>query len=116
MTIVRLNPAARYADATIYRGVVHTVEVPASEEGDITEQTRSMLAALEKTLEQVGSTKAHLLMATLYLCDMADYDGMNAVWEQWLPHGAAPARACVQVVRLAKPGWRVEIAVQAVQL
>jgi enamine deaminase RidA (YjgF/YER057c/UK114 family) len=52
-------------------------------------------------------------MATLYLTDMADYDAVNAVWEAWLPPGCAPSRACVQVVRLAAPGWKVEIAVQA---
>jgi enamine deaminase RidA (YjgF/YER057c/UK114 family) len=44
---------------------------------------------------------------------MADYDAMNAVWDAWLPAGTAPSRACVQVVRLARPGWKVEIAVQA---
>ncbi len=44
---------------------------------------------------------------------MADYDTVNAVWDAWVPAGTAPARACVQVGRLASPGWRVEIAVQA---
>ncbi|WP_018604687.1 RidA family protein [Uliginosibacterium gangwonense] len=115
MTIARLNPAPRYADATVFRGIVHAVEVPTIEDGDIRHQTESMLDLLEKTLEQAGSCKSRLLMATIYLIDMADYDGMNAVWEKWLPPGAAPSRACVQVVRLAKPGWRVEIAVQAAQ-
>jgi len=38
---------------------------------------------------------------------------VNAVWEAWLPPGCAPSRACVQVARLASPGWKVEIAVQA---
>ena len=63
--------------------------------------------------QQAGSGKERLLMATLYLTDMADYDVVNAVWDAWVPAGTAPSRACVQVVRLAKPGWRVEIAVQA---
>lgn len=115
MTITRHNPAARYADATVFNGLVHAVEVPASEEGDITAQTISMLRLLEQNLEMAGSGRERLLMATIYLVDMADYDGMNAVWEAWLPAGAAPSRACVQVARLAKPGWRVEIAVTAAQ-
>jgi len=114
MTISRLNPAARYADATIFNGLVHAVEVPASESGDISSQTRSMLDLLEASLSAAGTGKDRLLMATIYLVDMADYDGMNAVWEAWLPEGMAPARACVQVARLAKTGWRVEIAVTAV--
>ncbi len=113
--ITRLNPSARYADATIFNGLVQAVEVPAEEGGDIRSQTASMLALLERTLEAAGSGRERLLMATIYLVDMADYDGMNAVWEQWLPAGCAPSRACVQVLRLAKPGWRVEIAVMAAQ-
>lgn len=111
--IQRLNPSARYADATVFHGVVHAVEVPFGEDGDIASQTASMLAQLEKTLEAVGSGKDRLLMATIYLVDMADYDGMNAAWEEWLPFGCAPSRACVQVARLAHAGWRVEIAVTA---
>jgi enamine deaminase RidA (YjgF/YER057c/UK114 family) len=113
--VTRLNPAARYADATIFNGLVQAVEVPAEETGDIRTQTASMLDLLESTLNAAGSGKERLLMATIYLVDMADYAGMNEVWERWLPGGCAPSRACVQVVRLAKPGWRVEIAVMAAQ-
>lgn len=115
MPLTRLNPTARYADATVFNGLVHAVEVPAEESGDITAQTISLLGLLEQTLEKAGSGRERLLMATIYLVDMADYDGMNAVWEAWLPAGAAPSRACVQVARLAKPGWRVEMAVTAAQ-
>jgi len=113
--ITRLNPAPRYADATIFNGLVHTVEVPAETTGDIRTQTASLLELLERALVRAGSSKSRLLMATIYLIDMADYDGMNEAWEQWLPAGCAPSRACVQVVRLARPGWRVEIAVMAAQ-
>ena len=54
-----------------------------------------------------------LLLVTLYLTDMNDYDAVNAVWDAWVPAGTAPTRACVQVTRLAAPGWKVEVAVQA---
>ena len=113
MAIQRLNPSARYADATIYHGLVHAVEVPFGEDGDIKSQMASLLAQLEKTLEAASSGKDRLLMATVYLVDMADYEGMNEVWEAWLPFGCAPSRACVQVARLAHAGWRVEVAVTA---
>lgn len=113
--ISRLNPAARYADATIFNGLVHAVEVPAEAEGGIHSQATSMLALLESTLEAAGSGKDRLLMATIYLVDMNDYAEMNEVWESWLPPGCAPSRACVQVAALARPGWRVEIAVSAAQ-
>jgi enamine deaminase RidA (YjgF/YER057c/UK114 family) len=113
MQIERLGVTPRYADATVFNGLLHAVEVPAEEHGDITSQMLSLLQSLERTLQASDSSKAQLLMATIYLVDMADYDGMNAVWEEWLPVGAAPARACVKVAGLARPGWRVEVAVTA---
>ena len=36
-----------------------------------------------------------------------------SVWDAWLPEGAAPSRACVEVKGLAKPGWKVELVVTA---
>ena len=111
--IQRAGTTPRYSDFTIHNGVVYCVEVPPDENAGIAEQTVAMLASLETLLTQAGSGKQRLLMATLYLTDMADYDAVNAVWDAWLPAGTAPSRACVQVVRLAKPGWKVEIAVQA---
>lgn len=111
--IQRVGTTPRYSDYTIHNGVVHCVAVPPDEHADISAQTTAMLASLENLLAQAGSGKDRLLVATLYLVDMADYDAVNAVWDAWLPPGTAPARACVQVVRLAKPGWRVEVVVQA---
>ena len=111
--VERLGVTPRYADATVFNGLVHAVEVPATEDGDIRSQMQSLLDALAATLDRAGSGKDRLLMATVYLIDMADYDGMNAVWEAWLPAGCAPARACVKVLSLARTGWRVEVAATA---
>lgn len=111
--IQRAGTTRRYSDFCVYEGVVHCVEVPPDETADVTTQTAQMLASLERYLIAAGSGKDRLLMATLYLVDMADYDAVNAVWDAWVPEGTAPCRACVQVVRLASPGWRVEVAVQA---
>ena len=111
--IQRAGTTPRYSDYTLHNGVVYCVEVPPDEAADIHTQTGAMLASLETLLASAGSGKERLLMATLYLTDMADYDVVNAVWEAWLAPGCAPSRACVEVARLAAPGWRVEIAVQA---
>ena len=111
--IQRAGTTPRYSDFTVHQGVVYCVEVPPDAAADIRTQTGAMLASLETLLASAGSGKDRLLMATLYLTDMADYDPVNAVWEAWLPPGCAPSRACVQVTRLAAPGWKVEIAVQA---
>lgn len=112
--IERHGITARYAEATVYNGLVHAVEVPPDTTGDIRDQTRTLLESLEKTLHQTGSGLDRLLMATIYLTDMDDYAGMNQVWEAMLPQGCAPARACVQVAALASPEYKVEIAVMAV--
>lgn len=111
--IQRTGTTRRYSDFCAHNGVVHCVEVPPDETADVATQTAQMLASLERYLVAAGSGKDRLLMATLYLVDMADYDAVNAVWDDWVPAGTAPCRACVQVVRLANPGWRVEVAVQA---
>lgn len=111
--IQRAGTTRRYSDFCVHNGVVHCVEVPPDGTADVVTQTAQMLASLAGFLTAAGSGKERLLMATLYLVDMADYDAVNAVWDAWVPAGTAPCRACVQVVRLADPGWRVEIAVQA---
>ncbi|WP_412479039.1 RidA family protein [Azonexus sp. IMCC34839] len=112
MNIQRHGTTRRYSDSVVHNGTVYLVEVPANLDGDITAQTENMLAGVERLLAQAGSDKSRLLMATIYLSDMADYDAMNAVWDAWVPEGCAPTRACVQA-RLAKPEYRVEIALTA---
>eukprot|EP00825_Cyclidium_porcatum_P005880 TRINITY_DN1288_c0_g2_i17.p3 TRINITY_DN1288_c0_g2~~TRINITY_DN1288_c0_g2_i17.p3 ORF type:complete len:118 (+),score=12.19 TRINITY_DN1288_c0_g2_i17:41-394(+) len=112
MSIQRHGTTRRYSDSVVHNGTVYLVEVPSNLDGDIRAQTENLLAGIERLLAQAGSDKSRLLMVTVYLSDMADYDAMNAVWDTWVPEGQAPTRACVQA-RLAHPGYRVEIALTA---
>ncbi len=112
MQIQRHGSTRRYSDSVVHNGTVYLVEVPSNLDADITGQTENLLASIERLLAQAGSDKSRLLMATIYLADMADYGAMNAVWDAWLPEGSAPARACVQA-RLANPEFRVEIVLTA---
>ncbi|MFN9193935.1 MAG: Rid family hydrolase, partial [Pseudomonadota bacterium] len=48
----------------------------------------------------------------IFLADLADFPGMNAAWDAWVPAGNAPPRATVQA-KLARPEWKVEIVVTA---
>ncbi len=112
MQIQRHGTTRRYSDSVVHNGTVYLVEVPSNPEGDIAEQTRNVLSSVERLLAQAGSTRARLLMVTIYLADMADYDVMNAIWDDWIPAGCAPTRACVQA-RLANPDWRLELVVTA---
>jgi enamine deaminase RidA (YjgF/YER057c/UK114 family) len=110
--IERHGTTPRYSNLVAHGDTVYLVEVPASLDADITVQTQELLDSVEYQLAYAGSDKSRLLLVTVYLREMADYDPMNAVWDAWLPPGAAPARACVEA-RLAHAGYRVEMAVIA---
>ncbi|MEC9482676.1 MAG: RidA family protein, partial [Halomonas sp.] len=98
MTIQRHDPKTRMSRAVIHNGIAYLcgqVAGPEARHGDVTEQTHSMLARVDALLEEIGSDRGHLLTATLYLKDGADFAAMNAVWDAWIPEGHAPARTCV---------------------
>ena len=111
--ITYIDPEARYSDATIHNGIIYLGgQVPEDPEADAAAQTRSVLAQIDALLSRLNSDKAHILEATLYLADFADYDAMNQVWDAWTAPGRAPARVCVQAA-LADPRWKVEIRLTA---
>lgn len=112
MSIKRYGTTRRYSDCVVHGRTVYLVEVPTRLDTDITGQTESLLASVERLLIDAGSDKGHLLMVTIYLADMADYDAMNAVWDAWIPEGQAPTRACLEA-KLAHPEFKVEMVVTA---
>ena len=79
---------------------------------DITGQTAQVLAAIDALLARAGTDKTRILMAQIFIADLADFAGMNVAWDAWVPAGHAPPRATVEA-RLAKPEWKVEIVVTA---
>lgn len=79
----------------------------------IEQQTRETLGNIERLLDLAGTDKTRLLSVTIYLKDIdADFQGMNEVWDKWLPKGVAPARATVQS-KLCEPEILVEMSVVA---
>lgn len=111
--IHRQGTTKRYSDSTSFHGVVYLVEVPSIETGTIEMQTADLLANLEKVMAAAGTDKTRLLQVQVFLTDMADYDGFNAVWDAWIPEGTAPSRACIEVKGLARKGWKVELVATA---
>jgi enamine deaminase RidA (YjgF/YER057c/UK114 family) len=75
-------------------------------------KTREVLETIDRLLNEVGSDKSRILMAQIFLPDLADYAAMNAVWDQWVVAGHAPPRATVQA-QLANPAWKIEVVVTA---
>nr|WP_205967850.1 RidA family protein [Paraglaciecola sp. 20A4] len=99
----------------IHQGTVYLCgQVAADASKGIEEQTQTMLDKVDDLLLSADSSREHLLSATIYVKDMADFSGMNSVWDAWIPEGHAPARACVQAA-MARPELLVEISVVAAQ-
>jgi len=75
--------------------------------GTIEEQTEQVFANLRAILEEAGSGLEKLVKTTVFLQDLGDFQGMNAVYAQHV--GARPpARSTVEVAKLPS-GARVEI-------
>ena len=111
MQLQRYDVGARLSEMAVHNGTVYLAgQVPADETSDIREQTRQVLAAVDALLARAGTDKTRILMAQVFLADLDDFAGMNEVWDDWVPAGAAPPRATVQA-RLPRRGWRLGIVV-----
>ncbi|MGE4073337.1 MAG: RidA family protein [Lysobacterales bacterium] len=111
--IQRFDVGARMSEMSVYNGIAHLAgQIADDASADIGGQTRQVLAAIDGLLERAGSDKTKILMAQIFLADLADFPGMNAEWDAWVAPGHTPPRATVQAA-LANPQWRVEIVVTA---
>ncbi|MFZ5843287.1 MAG: RidA family protein [Pseudomonadota bacterium] len=108
MKIARAGTTTRWSDTVTYQNTVYVVEVPQTLDADIETQSQELLTSLATLLDLAGSSKSHLLMATIYLADIRHIERFNAIWEAWLPSGTAPVRACIEA-KLANPGYKIEI-------
>jgi enamine deaminase RidA (YjgF/YER057c/UK114 family) len=117
MSIKRFNVETRYSDMAVFNGVAYLAGQVANDlSQDINGQMREVLGMIDALLAQANSHKSCILMTTIYLADLADYAGMNVVWDEWVAdiQGNAPPRATVQA-KLANPQYKVEIVITAAQ-
>lgn len=111
--IERIETNERMSKIVIHSGTIYLCgQVCADATQGITEQTQTMLDKVEALLVQAGSDKEHMLSATLYIKTMDDFAGMNAVWNDWVPTGHAPARACVEA-SMAREELLIEVSIVA---
>jgi enamine deaminase RidA (YjgF/YER057c/UK114 family) len=110
MTIARLHTGRRMSQIVLHGSTIYLAgQVADQAKGkSVTEQTKEILATVERLLGEAGSDKTRILSATVYLADIATFAEMNAVWEGWIGAGHAPARATVEA-KLAAPEYTVEI-------
>ncbi len=111
--IQRMEIGARMSEVAVHNGTIYLAgQVASDARADIQGQTRQILAEIDTWLARAGSDKSKILMAQIFLTDLADFAGMNEVWDAWVVPGQTPPRATVQAA-LAKPGWKIEVVVTA---
>ena len=110
--IIRLEKGPRMSQSVSYGGIVWLAGQVGTAGASVTQQTRDILAKIDKLLADSGSDKSRLLQAVIWLADMKDFAEMNAVWDTWVDPANPPARACGEA-KLATPDYTVEIIVVA---
>ena len=76
--------------------------------GDVRAQTRHVLEAIKSVLAAGGGSMTDITFNQIFLKDLADYAGMNEVYEEYFPKNP-PARYCIRA-DLVRPDFLVEIA------
>jgi len=109
--IVRLDNSRRWSDVVIYSGIARWVEVAENVSADARSQITQVLQQIDATLAQVGSNNSRLLEVLIFLADLNDVPTLNELWDDWVPEGHPPIRACVQAGLAV--GYRVEMVVTA---
>ena len=114
MSIERKEVGPRMSQIVVHGDTVYLAGIvaQANKGKGVTEQTREILATIDKYLAQVDTHKSKILSATIYLADMGTFAEMNAAWDTWVAPGQTPARATVEA-KLAAPDYKVEIMVTA---
>lgn len=112
MRVERIGTTQRWSDAVIHNHTVYLVEVPVTLSANISDQSKELLGLVEENLKKYASNKGRILSCTIYLKDIRHLELFNAIWDEWLPDGAAPVRACIEA-KLANPDYLVEIQLMA---
>lgn len=111
--IQRFQVGKRLSEMAIHNGVAYLAgQIPEDASQDMYGQTKQVLAEIDKWLAQAGTDKRKILMAQVFVANMAEFDEMNRAWDEWVSQDSAPPRAAIEA-RLADPNWKVEIVVTA---
>ncbi len=86
MTIARLHAGPRMSQAVIHGSTIYLAgQVADQAKGkSVSDQTKEILATIDRLLAEAGSDKTKILSATIYLADIATFAEMNAVWDAWV--------------------------------
>lgn len=113
MEIIRKETKKRMSRIVIHNSTAYFCgQVAKDTTQDIKGQTLTTLEKIDELLESINIDRTKILSTTVYIKDMKDFKAMNEVWDNWVPEGAAPARACVQA-SMAREEILVEMTVTA---
>lgn len=112
MSISRIDTTPRLAHAVVHNGTVYLTGQVGEAGASVADQTRQVLACIDKLLDKAGTDKSKLLQATIWLSDVNDFAEMNSVWDTWVDPQNPPARS-TGLMDLLEPGHKVEITVVA---
>lgn len=82
--------------------------------GGAEEQTKLVLSNIASILKAAGLNFSHVVKSSIFIADMNDFGGINAVYASKFDPEKAPARETVEVSKLPKDA-RVEISMIAVK-
>jgi len=113
MEIKRLHLGPTLSEAAIHNDTVYLAgQIAEDTTRDIQGQTAEVLGHIDRLLAEAGSDKTCILSCQIFIANGADFDGMNEVWNAWVPQGHTPPRATV-VVSFPHPQRLIEIIVIA---
>ena len=111
MPIERRSTNERASKIVKHNGVIYL----SGQVGDgesLAEQAVDCLGRVDTLLKEAGSSREKILHATVWLSDISYFAEFNTIWNDWVPTGHAPARACGEV-KLAREILKVEVIVTA---
>ncbi|MCI1001434.1 MULTISPECIES: RidA family protein [Ochrobactrum] len=112
MSIRRIGVGPRMSQAVVHGNTVYLAGQVGEPGASVTDQTKAVLAEVDRLLKEAGSDKSKILQAIIWLADMKDFAEMNAVWDAWVDPANTPARATGEAA-LATPDYKVEIIITA---
>ena len=80
--------------------------------GDVGEETRAVLRAIDKILAEIGLDMGRIVRADVHLASLDDFDAMDAAYREFFDKAHYPARTTTESPRLFG-GSRVEITCMA---
>lgn len=111
--IQRIGDSSRFSAITIHNGTVYLAgQVSQLTDGGIADQSADVFAKVDALLAEAGTEKSRVLSVQIWLKTMADYAGMNEIWDKWIDSGNPPVRVCVEAP-MAKPHYLIEVLVVA---